>query len=164
MRKISEIEVNMLEEIDVNGVKVKQYLPIEKKLALAGNIVNNTADDTDFYNPARLEIFYVLNMVRAYTDIEYEDMDIFEAYDRLVGSGFWQGIDNAIPFSEKDFIKRNVEKVIENVYAYKNSALGMIRAIGEEAKNLEIDGQKIKETIGSPEVMKFTKDVLDKLG
>jgi hypothetical protein len=40
--------------------EVKQYLPIGNKLDLISNIVNNSIDDNNFANPARIEIYTVI--------------------------------------------------------------------------------------------------------
>ena len=51
-------------EITYDGqtFNVRSWIPMEDKLALIGNIINASIDDNTFYNPARLHIFYVMNM------------------------------------------------------------------------------------------------------
>lgn len=153
-------------EITYDGqtFNVRSWIPMEDKLALIGNIINASIDDNSFYNPARLHIFYVMNMVKEYTDIDFKDMNIMYAYDLLDVSGLWDIIEKYIDENEINFIKQNIKETITNIYAYKNSVLGMIDAMNQKSEDLKVDGEALQKVIGDPENLTLVKQILDNLG
>lgn len=164
--KISYQDKIKNEEITYDGqtFNVRSWIPMEDKLALIGNIINASIDDNTFYNPARLHIFYVMNMVKEYTDIDFKDMNIMYAYDLLDVSGLWDIIERYIDENEINFIKQNIKETITNIYAYKNSVLGMIDAMNQKSEDLKIDGEALQKVIGNPENLTLVKQILDNLG
>lgn len=153
-------------EITYDGqtFNVRSWIPMEDKLALIGNIINASIDDNTFYNPARLHIFYVMNMVKEYTDIDFKEMNIMYAYDLLDVSGLWDIIEKYIDENEINFIKQNIKETITNIYAYKNSVLGMIDAMNQKSEDLKVDGEALQKIIGDPENLTLVKQILDNLG
>ena len=153
-------------EITYDGqtFNVRSWIPMEDKLALIGNIINASIDDNTFYNPARLHIFYVMNMVKEYTDIDFKEMNIMCAYDLLDVSGLWDIIEKYIDENEINFIKQNIKETITNIYAYKNSVLGMIDAMNQKSEDLKVDGEALQKVIGDPENLTLVKQILDNLG
>ena len=153
-------------EITYDGqtFNVRSWIPMEDKLALICNIINASIDDNTFYNPARLHIFYVMNMVKEYTDIDFKDMNIMYAYDLLDVSGLWDIIEKYIDENEINFIKQNIKETITNIYAYKNSVLGMIDAMNQKSEDLKVDGEALQKVIGDPENLTLVKQILDNLG
>ena len=153
-------------EITYDGqtFNIRSWIPMEDKLALIGNIINASIDDNTFYNPARLHIFYVMNMVKEYTDIDFKEMNIMYAYDLLDVSGLWDIIEKYIDENEINFIKQNIKETITNIYAYKNSVLGMIDAMNQKSEDLKVDGEALQKVIGDPENLTLVKQILDNLG
>lgn len=151
----------------VNGeasIEVKRYLPVEQKMALIGNIVNNSVDDNNYYNPIRLDMYTVIGIVGLYTDIDLEDTTIAQAYDILMESGLWEDILNTIPASEIEYIKINTRKILENIYAYKNSIYGVIEGFNNSADNIKLDSEEIQKNLSDPENLKLVKEILTKMG
>lgn len=143
---------------------VKQYLPVEQKMALIGNIVNNSADDNNYYNPIRLDMYTVIGIIGLYTDIDLEDTTIAQAYDILMESGLWEDILDTIPVSEIEYIKINTCKILENIYAYKNSIYGVIEGFNNSADNIKLDSEEIQKNLSDPENLKLVKEILTKMG
>ena len=154
------------EEITYDGqtFNVRSWIPMEDKLALIGNIINASIDDNTFYNPARLHIFYVMNMVKEYTDIDFKEMNIMYAYDLLDVSGLWDIIERYIDENEIHFIKYNIKETITNIYAYKNSVLGMVDSMNQKSEDLKVDGEALQKVIGDPENLTLVKQILYNLG
>lgn len=146
------------------SVNVKRYLPIEQKMALIGNIVNNSVDDNNYYNPIRLDMYTVIGIVGLYTDIDLEDTTIAQAYDILMESGLWEDILDTIPASEIEYIKINTRKILENIYAYKNSIYGVIEGFNNSADNIKLDSEEIQKNLSDPENLKLVKEILTKMG
>ena len=44
-------------------IEVKQYLPVNEKLAVISNIINNSADDYSFANPVKIKVFTELEII-----------------------------------------------------------------------------------------------------
>lgn len=152
--------------IDFNGkqVIVKQYLKMEDKLALIGRIINASIDDNNYYNPARLHIFYVLNMINSYSDVDLDSMEILDAYDIVVSTDLWNVIESTIPEKEKKFITTNMESVIQNIYAYKNSALGIVDALSKEGEATSESLDAAKKALSDPDTLNTLKMLLSNLG
>ena len=64
--------VNEPKEITYNDqiIEIQQYLPIETKLEMISNIVNNSATDQKFYNKGKIEIYTTLEILYNYTNIK----------------------------------------------------------------------------------------------
>ena len=139
-------------------IQIKEYLPIEDKIGVIERIVNQSLDDNNFANPARIMINTVLEVIFAYTtNINFTDKqkeDRLGLYDLLVSSGLWRVIENKLAeVGELSIIQITVREVIDEIYKYKNSALGILQAVNEDYSNLNLDATKIQEKIGNKEVL-----------
>lgn len=157
-----------IKTIEWNGqnIEVKQYLPITEKLELISNIANESLDDNPYYNPARIQIFIRLETILAYTNINTTDKqreDVFKLYDMFAGE-LGDKILESIPVTEQNFIKTTTWKIIDGVYKYKNSAMGIMENITADYSNLDLDATEIQKKIGDPENLELLKAVLSKLG
>ena len=155
--------------IEFNGheIEVIQYLPIEKKLDLITSIINKSIDINEYYNPCRVDIFLITEIILAYTNInvtEKQKDDILKFYDSLIESGFADIILENIPAKELNYIKNNSIKTISNIYKYRNSALGIFEAISNDYSNLGSEAADIQQKIADPQNMELLKTVLTKLG
>lgn len=148
-------------------IEIKEYLPIQEKLDLIGRIVNQSLDDNNFVNPARLQIFMTLEIFYAYTNINFTDKqkeDFLGLYDLLVSSGLYKEVFNKLyEIEEFQVINNTCHAVIDEIYKYKNSALGILQAISQDYSNLDLDADKIKEKIANKENVEFLKEVMDKM-
>ena len=80
MAKVSFTKLGLKKNEDVEivewneqKIEVKQYLPIEDKLDLVTKIINDSIDTNNFYNPAKIYIFTILNTILYYTNINLTD-------------------------------------------------------------------------------------------
>jgi hypothetical protein len=157
-----------IKTIDWNGqnVEIKQYLPIEAKLDLISDIANKSLDENPYYNPARIKIFIRLEIILAYANINTTDKqreDIFKLYDMFAGE-LGDKIIEAIPVSEYNFIKSTTWDIIEGIYKYKSSAMGIMESIASDYSSLDFDATEIQKKIGDPNNMELLRQVLSKLG
>lgn len=153
-------------EDDEKYYEVKKYLPLEKKLELVANIVNQSVDDNGFYNPMRVKMFILLECVFAYTNLEFseEDMEnLFELYDRLVCAGIGLAMVDAIE-EELNIVTENVWETIKSVYAYRNSAMGILEHLTADYDNLKLDATEIQKILGDEKNLELLKNVITKLG
>lgn len=133
-------QVKLNDEITI---EVKQYLPVQEKLALIGRVIMQAHEqDENYSNPVKVGVFRELEIVYAYTNISFTDKQKEEPaklYDLLVCSGLLKVIKNAIPSDEKSDIVFGIEDSIEAVYKYQNSVLGILDTIKTDYSDLNLD-------------------------
>ena len=149
-------------------IEIKEYLPIQEKLDLISKIVNQSLDENNFANPARVQIFMTLEIFYSYTNINFTDKqkeDFLGLYDLLVSSGLYKEVFNKLyEVEEFQIINDTCHAVIDEIYKYKNSALGIMQAIVTDYSNLNLDATAIQEKLANKENVEFLKNVVDKLG
>lgn len=159
---ISEIEWNE------QKIEIKQFLSTADKLDLISRVVNLSTDDHAFYNPCKVEIFEVIEILLTYTNINLTDKqqeDILKLYDLFISSGFKNKIFENIPEKELTYIHNAIFDTITEIYRYRDSALGIVQSIAEDYKNTDMDARKIMNTLSeNPEGMELLKDVVTKMG
>jgi isopropylmalate/homocitrate/citramalate synthase len=148
-------------------IEVKQYLPIEEKLNLITNVINYAADVNGFMNPLKVELFGTLEIIYAYSNISFTEKqreDSVNLYDTLVGSGVADKIIAEIPRVEYEGVLETINECIEHIYAYKNSAAGIIESVVQDYGNVSFNATEIQKQLADPNNMALLKDVLTKLG
>lgn len=155
--------------IDFNEqvVEVKQYLPVNDKLELISNVINSAHDDNNFANPVKVSVFTTLEILYAYTNINFTDKqkeDPNKLYDLVISSGLVAEIIRAIPEEEYNEILCGVSDSIEAVYNYRNSVMGILEIISSDYSALDLDASTIQAKIADPENMALLKSILTKLG
>ena len=148
-------------------IEVKQYLPVNDKLQLISNIINQSADDNNFANPIKINVFTVLEIINFYTNISFTEKqreDPAKLYDLIISNNLAKTITGAIPQVELDELMSGIKDSVEAIYKYKNSAMGIMEAISTDYSNLDFNASEIQSKLADPENMNFLKDVLSKLG
>ena len=154
-------------EFNEQIIEVKQYLPVNDKLALISNVINLAHDENNFSNPVRVSVFTTLEIMYAYTNINFTDKqkeDPVKLFDLLQSNGLIGQICNAIPAEEFDDLNNGVWDSINSIYTYQNSAMGVIDNLSTDYKNLDFDATAIQQKLGDGENVEFLKEVLAKLG
>lgn len=147
--------------------EVKCYLPLQEKMALCSRIINQSVDDNGFYNPMLVKFNMVLEIVYAYTNLSFtakQKENPYKLYDILVGTGIFKDIINYIREEDWAEIKENVWMTIDNIYKYRNSAMGILESISNDYSQLDLDATAIRDKIGDPQNLDLLRDVLSKLG
>ena len=146
--------------------EVRQYLPYKEKIELVSNIINNSIDDNGYYNPMRVQLYTVLEIMYAYTSLSFTDKqkeDAFKLYDLLVSSGIVSAVMDVI-HDEWIEIQNYVDIAIENVYSYNNSIAGVLDTISKDYSNLNLDAVAIQEKMSNPENISLLRDIITQLG
>lgn len=149
------------------NIEIKQYLPINEKLELISNVINASHDDNNFANPVKVSVFTTLEIMYAYTNINFTDKqkeDPTKLYDMLVSSGLVAAVVNAIPEAEYHEVLCGVSDSIDAIYTYRNSVMGILEQVSQDYSALDLDATKIQEKLADPENMAFLKEVTTKLG
>lgn len=146
---------------------VKYYLPIQEKTDMISNIINQSMDENGYYNPMKIKIFTVLEVTYAYTSLSFtakQKKDYLKLYDLLVGNGLFKNIVSCISEDDWTEIQETVLKVIDNIYKYRNSALGIMETISSDYNGLNFDANNIQAILEDGDSMGMIKDILNKLG
>lgn len=160
---------NEVKEFTYNDqvITVKQYLPIQDKLALISRVINAAADEYNFTNPVKLDMYLALEIVFTYTNISFTEKqkeDIAKLFDLLDENKFFDKVIELIPEEEYSTLWEGVVELSESIYAYQTSVLGILDTVSKDYKDLNFDATEIQKKLADPENMELLKSVLTKLG
>ena len=164
LKKNEEVGILHINEQDI---EVKQYLPINEKLELISSVINSAADENNFSNPVKENVFLTLEILYHYTNINFTDKqkeDPVKLYDLVVSSGLVNKVTDLIPEEELDEVINGVAQSAKAIYAYKNSALGILESISQDYSALNLDATEIQQKLADPDNMALLKQVPTKLG
>lgn len=174
MAKVSLTKLGLKVNQDVKNVEfneqiieVKQYLPINEKLELISSVINSAADENNFSNPVKENVFLTLEILYHYTNINFTDKqkeDPVKLYDLVVSSGLVNKVTDLIPEEELDEVINGVAQSVKAIYTYRNSVLGILESISKDYSNLDLDATEIQQKLADPNNMALLKQVLTKLG
>ena len=175
MAKVSFTKLNKiksLEPIDIKigeeTISVIQYLPLEKKLAIMQNIIEQAGNNEEgFYNIVKLTVFYTIEMLRAYTNISFTEKQLEEPqklYDIIVLNNIWNEVKKAIPQSELTDMWENTCALAREITDYNHSALGILNLVSNDYDNLNLDVKEMTEKLSDRTNLTLIKDLLTKLG
>lgn len=148
-------------------IEVKDYLPVNDKLELIGNVINYAVDDNGYYNEGKIQIFFVLEVMSAYTNLTFTEKqkeDPCKLYDLIVGNELWEKVWDVIPAGEKEYLDTCLRKTVASIYEYKNSVMGVLETISQDYDNLNLEATGIQKALADPDNMALLKNVLTKLG
>lgn len=154
-------------EFNEQTIEVKQYLPINEKLELISSVINSAADENNFSNPVKENVFLTLEILYHYTNINFTDKqkeDPVKLYDLVVSSGLVNKVTDLIPEEELDEVINGVAQSVKAIYTYRNSALGILESISQDYSALNLDATEIQQKLADPDNMALLKQVLTKLG
>ena len=154
-------------EFNEQNIEVKQYLPINEKLELISSVINSAADENNFSNPVKENVFLTLEILYHYTNINFTDKqkeDSVKLYDLVVSSGLVNKVTDLIPEEELDEVINGVAQSVKAIYTYRNSVLGILESISQDYSALNLDATEIQQKLADPDNMALLKQVLTKLG
>ena len=152
---------------EIIELEVKEYLTIADKNLLISNVINESVDDNGFYNPLKVKIHTALQLIYFYTNINFTDKmkgEFFKLYDILISSGLYDFIINEIDPNEIAYIENAISIMINNIYTYKNSAMGIIENISSNYSDLSLEASNIQEKLTKGDKIEFLQEVMNKLG
>ena len=174
MAKVSFTKLGLKKNEDVGilhineqDIEVKQYLPINEKLELISSVINSAADENNFSNPVKENVFLTLEILYHYTNINFTDKqkeDPVKLYDLVVSSGLVNKVTDLIPEEELDEVINGVAQSVKAIYTYRNSVLGILGSISQDYSALNLDATEIQQKLADPDNMALLKQVLTKLG
>lgn len=175
MAKVSFTKLNKIKDLDPVTIKfqeadieVGQYLPLEKKVDLITSVIEQSGNGEEgFFNIVKLEAYYIIEMIRAYTNIAFTEKqleDTTKLYDAIRLNDVWVTIADAIPDGEREYIWNNILALAKEITTYNNSVLGVLKAISSNRDNLNFDITEIMGQIKDPETLSLLKSMVDMTG
>ena len=131
-----------------NSIEIKQYLPIEEKYNLI-MVTLQEAKESNIYNPLKIDLFFHLNLVYMYTNINFTEKqkeDASKLYDNWMSSGLLAQIISKIPTEEYDMLYTYLENVKNDLDKYGQSFKAILDAIINELPEKASEAMKILES------------------
>ena len=174
MVKVSLTKLNKIKSLDPIDIKigeetisVVQYLPLEKKLAIMQNIIEQAGNNEEgFYNIVKLTVFYTIEMLRVYTNISFTEKQLEDPqklYDIIVLNNIWETVKDSIPEKERDYIWDNTCALAREITEYNHSALGILNLLSNDYDNLSLDTTDMVNKLSNVDNLKMLREILTKL-
>lgn len=165
LKKQEAVQTLKLNDLEI---EVKQYLPVNEKLILISNVINNAASqDATFKNPVKVEIFGSLEIIYNYTNLTFTEKqkeDPSKLYDLLEENGVIAAVVAMIPEDEYQFLIDGIDSSMDAFYNYQNSVMGILDRVSADYSNLDMDASAIQKKIADPANVTLLKNVLEKMG
>lgn len=175
MAKISFTKLNKIKSMNPitttigdQTIEVEQYLPLEKKVDLITAVIEQSGNGEEgFFNIVKLEAYYIIEMIKAYTNISFTEKqleDTTKLYDAIRLNDVWAGVADVIPEVEQDYIWENILALAREITTYNNSVLGVLKAVSNDRDALNFDVSEIMSQLTDPEAISLLKSMVDKTG
>lgn len=145
-------------------INVKTFVPLEEQNELILDVINGSSGDNRYYNPVQLDALLPVFMLFHYTDIEFteeEKEDPIAIYNALEPTGL---LDVMRELPNYNFLSNSMYKMIDMLYGYQNSAVGILEALTFQASQTDSNLTEIVEKLSDKENLGLLRDVLTKLG
>ena len=147
-------------------IKVKKKISYEDKVKLIDELIDNVLDGS-FINAVKEDFYWMVLVVKYYTDIEFSDEQIAELQYHLIDffneSGLFQQVCNVIDRNDIDTLQDLAFSAIDYIDKYSNSARGIMESIASDYSNVAAEVDEVAKTINDPDSLKFVKDFLAKV-
>lgn len=149
-------------------LEIEQYLPLEKKIDLITSVIEQSGNGEEgFFNIVKLEAYYQIEVIKAYTNINFTDKqleDIPKLYDLIQLNHIWESVESVIPKNELEYIWNNILSLAKEITNYNSSALGILKAISNDRDGLNLDLTELVDQINDPQSFNMVKDLVEKMG
>ena len=143
-------------------VEIKQYLPVNDKLKLMGEVLTAAMDQNNFANPVKRDVFTTLAIIEYYTNITFTEKqkeDPTKLYDALCSADLLEVITSNIPEKELKELYAGIDGIIVAYYQYTNSILGVLDNIKQNYSAQEMDISKLLAEINDPEAFETLRQI-----
>ena len=118
-----------------NEIKVLKYLPVRDKLDLIEIAFQKAEEEDGTYNEIKLDIYFHLNLIYLYTDLEFspEDKeDEMELFDKLESSGIINEVIMHMDQTEYNNLEEYLVDTKEILEKYKHTAAAVLRTFVQD--------------------------------
>ena len=147
-------------QINDHDVEVKHYIPIRDKIDLV-QVALQKAKENGIYNQMKLDVYFHLNILYSYTNIDFSDEDRedeMELYDILESNGVINDVITVMNDTEYQDLRTYLYEMKENDLNYSNTAAAVIQRF---IRDLPTQIEATKEALDNfdmskyPELMNF---------
>lgn len=149
--------------INDKEIEVSHYLPMEDKIDLI-QIALQKALENGIYNEMKLEVYFNLNIVYMYTNLEFNADDLadeFKLYDELKTNDVFLSVIGAIPDDEYDDLLNFLTLTQKSHEKNKRSAAALLQSVIQDLPKNAAAAREIVETFDPEkysEVVNFAKN------
>ena len=155
-------EIKTIEYGDNLTIEIKQYLPVNDKLKLMGEVLTAAMDQNNFANPVKRDVFTALAIIEYYTNITFTEKqkeDPTKLYDVLCSADLLEVITSSIPDKELKELYAGIDGIIVAYYQYTNSILGVLDNIKQNYSAQEMDISKLLAEINDEKSFDVLKQI-----
>lgn len=174
MAKVAYSKLNKKARADVScivfndqTIEVRHYLSINEKLDLISKVVERSlVDEARYFNDLKVDMFLWLEVLYTYTNISFTDKqkeDETKIFDNCWSNGLCALIFNEIP-NEINDLRSYLVSILRNIYAFQNSAVGVLNTISQDYSNLDYDLSNMVQNIKDPASLELLKQIGPILG
>lgn len=148
-------------------LRVKQYLPLEEKLQLLTNVLELSGADEGYFNLVQLEVFYQIEMIKAYTNVSFTDKQLenpAKLYDSISMNQVWDKISAHIPEEELNYVWGAILDMAREITTYNRSFAGILATLKTDYSDLNQEALSIQNQLTTPEMANLIKHILPEAG
>lgn len=156
-----EVAAKTIEIGDVS-IEIKPQIPYEEVFDMIQWSINYIVADHTFISYPVYEIITKLAILKHYTNLDLDFIDgiqdpqeLYSTYD-IIAANFLDRIDKYIYEDQLKFYYNTLEKTIQSIIAYRNSAAGIVQHMNLEGMST---GANLEQAIGSLENAKDLENV-----
>lgn len=126
-------------------ILISKYLPIEDQYDIVMITLQKALED-GIYNPIKLDMYFHLNLIYMFTDIEFTDEDREnenKLYDEMKSTGFLDAVLEHIDPQLYAEMQEDIESIINDYMTYKTSAASIFKSFIEDLPANAEAAQKI---------------------
>lgn len=144
-------------------IEVLHYLPIADKIDLI-QIALQKAMENGIYNEMKLEVYFNLNLIYMYTNLDFEADDFedeFKLYDELESNNVFLSVISAIPQEEYDALLNFLTLTKKNNEKNKRSAAALLQSVIQDLPKNAAAAREIVDSFDPEkysEVVNFAKN------
>lgn len=163
-----EVKISLPSGMDLT-VEVKEKLSLEEKVHVIEEIVNEcVVNQFNYFNPLMLRTLVQVKTIDISTNINCDYTDLYEFYEILKLNGIFKEI---LPLTEYQEILNWSYECAESLCAYKNSFIGFMQNMSQNAQDTGNATQTIEQLLEvaktvkeDPDIQKLFSEVLPTLG
>ena len=169
LNTLGAIEEDPIEYMNIGQtvVMVHKYIPYEQMLDMIQWCIDYIINDRPFISAPLKRIIKDFGILNFYTNfdfsflMEYHDMaDIYAEYDLVYRFGVMAKVKEFIDPGQLDFFEKTLDETLKSIMAYRNSAVGIVDALAENAQKDTDRMQKAMDLIGDEEKNKKISQLL----
>lgn len=169
LNALGVIEETPVEYIQIGEavIQVKKYIPYEEMLDMIQWCIDYIINDRPFISAPLKKIIKDFAILNFFTNFdfnfltEYHEMaDIYAEYDLVYRFNVMNRVMGYIDKGELEFFNKTLDETLDSIMAYRNSAVGIVDALAENAQKDTSRMEKAMEMIGDEEKSKKISQLL----